>query len=107
MKKMNRKVLYSVGFLTLAIFLTGCASQEPIIFGEGATKAKGLFETALVYPISWLINFMYELTGNGGLAISLATILMNIIVAPLEIKSQVETKKQQEIQPMLTALQEK
>lgn len=107
MRKMNRKVLYGIGFLTLAVFLTGCASQEPIVFGEGATQANGLFETLLVYPISWLINFMYELTGNGGLAISLATILMNIVVAPLEIKSQVETKKQQDIQPMLTALQDK
>lgn len=104
MKKQHKKVLYGLGFLSLTVLLVAC-SADPIVIGE--TNPTGLFDTLLVYPISWLINFIFELTSNGGLAISIATIIINIIVSPLEIFSQVETKKQQDIQPKLQAIQEK
>lgn len=108
MKKRNRRMLYTFGFIGIALLLTSCGGSAPIVFGgPEATAPVGLYDLLLVYPISWLIDKLQLLTGNGGIAIAVATILINIIVAPLEIRSQVETKKQQEIQPQMQALQEK
>ena len=105
MKKQHKKFLYMIGFLSLTLFLTAC-SNDPIVIG-GETSPGGLFDIILVYPISWLITTLHNLTGNSGIAIALATILIYVIISPLEIKSQIETKKQQELQPQLKKLQEK
>lgn len=104
MKKQHKRILYGLGFFAILVVLVACSS-DPIIIGE--TKPEGLLDTLLVYPISWLINKVFELTANGGWAISLATIIINILISPLEIFSQVEQKKQQEVQPQIQALAEK
>jgi len=104
MKKQYKKIGYGIGFLALTFFFVAC-SRDPIIIGE--TAPNGLFEVLFVYPISWLIDTIFKLTNNGGIAITIATLVINILTAPVEIYSQVSMKKQQELQPQLKVLQEK
>lgn len=104
MKKTNKRILQVIVLMAFVVIFTGCSS-EPIVVGE--TAPQGLFDLLVVYPISWLIDTIFHYTGNGGVAIMLTTILISLIVSPLEIKSQVETRKQQEIQPLIEELGKK
>jgi|GEM_PF-3147921 len=72
----------------------------------GTTKPAGLLDY-IVYPIAMAIQVIMDATGNGAIGIIAATLVIVLLVSPLEIKSQVESKKQQIIQPQLTALAEK
>lgn len=93
-----------LGFLGLALILTACGNDPITVGGPSATTPVGLMDTLIVYPISWLITKVYEITGNAGLAIAAATLILYTLLSPLEIKSQIQTKKSQEIQPALKEL---
>ncbi len=55
----------------------------------------------------WLIRSIYELVENYGVAIILFTIVVKLLLLPLNIKSQKAMKKQQKIQPVIAELQKK
>ena len=57
--------------------------------------------------LGWIIKTIYELVNNYGLAIILFTIVVKLLLLPLNIKSQKAMKKQQKIQPILAELQAK
>ena len=54
-----------------------------------------------------VLRYSYEFTKNYGLAIILFTILIKIILIPLNVKQQKSMKATQEIQPLLLKIQEK
>lgn len=57
--------------------------------------------------MGWIIEQIYNLVSNYGLAIILFTVIIKLILLPLNIKSQKSMKKQQKIQPVLAELQQK
>lgn len=57
--------------------------------------------------MGWIIEQIYNLVSNYGLAIILFTIIIKLILLPLNIKSQKSMKKQQKIQPVIAELQQK
>lgn len=63
------------------------------------------------YPLEWLLKNMmellYKLIPNWGIAVILLTLLMRIIFFPLTKKSSQATKKMQELQPKIAELQAK
>lgn len=61
----------------------------------------------IVMALGWIIKTIYELVQNYGVAIILFTVVMKLLLLPLNIKSQKAMKKQQQIQPILTELQKK
>lgn len=61
----------------------------------------------IVMALGWIIKTIYELVGNYGLAIILFTIVVKLLLLPLNIKSQHAMKKQQKLQPILAELQKK
>lgn len=61
----------------------------------------------IVMALGWIIKTIYDLVQNYGVAIILFTIVMKLILLPLNIKSQKAMKKQQKIQPILVELQKK
>lgn len=61
----------------------------------------------LVRGLGFIINFIYGLVENYGLAIILFTIVVKLLLLPLNIRSQRAMKKQQRIQPALAELQKK
>ncbi len=66
-----------------------------------------IFEICITRPLGFLIRLIYNLVGNYGLAIILFTIIVKLILLPLQIKSQKAMKKQQKIQPIIQELQKK
>lgn len=65
-----------------------------------------LFELITV-PLGYIIETIYKLVQNYGLSIIIFTIIVKMILIPLNIKSQKAMKKQQKIQPILAELQKK
>lgn len=57
--------------------------------------------------MGYIIEFIYNLVQNYGIAIILFTLLIKMLLFPLNIKSQKAMKKQQKIQPILMDLQKK
>ena len=65
-----------------------------------------LFDIITV-PLGFIINMIYRLVQNYGVAIIIFTIIVKLILLPLNIKSQKAMRKQQKIQPILAELQKK
>lgn len=61
----------------------------------------------ITIPMGYIIELIYTLVKNYGLSIILFTVLIKLILLPLNIKSQKAMKKTQKIQPMLAELQKK
>ena len=66
-----------------------------------------LFSLVITTPLGYLIELIYKMVQNYGLAIILFTIIIKLILLPLTIKSQKSMKKQQKLQPVLAELQKK
>lgn len=66
-----------------------------------------MFDYLITRPMGWIIEQIYNLVSNYGLAIILFTIIIKLILLPLNVKSQKSMKKQQKIQPILAELQQK
>lgn len=66
-----------------------------------------LFELCITRPLGFIISTIYDIVQNYGLAIILFTIIVKLILLPLQIKSQKAMKKQQKIQPIIAELQKK
>ena len=61
----------------------------------------------IVMALGWIIKTIYDLVQNYGVAIILFTIVVKLLLLPLNIKSQKAMKKQQKIQPIMAELQKK
>lgn len=66
-----------------------------------------MFEYLITRPLGWIIEQIYSLVANYGLAIIIFTVLIKLILLPLNIKSQKSMRKTQKIQPILQELQKK
>ena len=66
-----------------------------------------MFEFFITRPLGFIINLIYGLVSNYGVAIILFTIIVKMILLPLNIRSQKAMKKQQKIQPIIAELQKK
>ena len=66
-----------------------------------------MFEYLITRPMGFIIEHIYNLVSNYGLAIIIFTILIKLILIPLNIHSQKAMKKQQKIQPIMAELQKK
>ena len=56
-------------------------------------------------PMLWMINWLYVLVGNYGIAIILMTLVLRILIWPLTRKSYVSTMLMQKMQPELQRVQ--
>ena len=66
-----------------------------------------MFEVCITRPLGWIIQLIYNLVSNYGLAIILFTIIVKLILLPLTIRSQRAMRKTQKIQPLLAEIQQK
>lgn len=66
-----------------------------------------MFEYLITRPMGWIIEQIYNLVANYGLAIILFTVIIKLILLPLNVRSQKAMKKQQKIQPIIAELQQK
>ena len=66
-----------------------------------------MFDYIITKPMGFIIEHIYQLVANYGLAIIIFTLIIKLILIPLNIRSQKAMKKQQKIQPVLQELQKK
>lgn len=62
---------------------------------------------ALVDFVVHILNAIYGVVGNYGIAIIIVTVLMRIIIFPLTLKQEKSMKKMRELQPELAKIKEK
>ncbi len=84
--------------------LSGCMEVDQDITNEST----GIWNVYFVYPLSWLITFAAEsMSENYGLSIVIVTILIRLVLLPLNIKQLKSSKAMQEVQPELKKVREK
>lgn len=66
-----------------------------------------MFEFIITRPLGFIIQFIYNIVQNYGWSIIIFTVLIKLLLMPLQIKSQKGMKKQQKIQPVVAELQKK
>ena len=66
-----------------------------------------LFEILITRPLGFIIRSIYNVVPNYGLSILIFTVIIKLILMPLQVKSQKAMKKQQKIQPIVAELQKK
>lgn len=66
-----------------------------------------MFEFFITRPMGFIIEHIYDLVANYGLAIIIFTVIIKLILIPLNVRSQKAMKKQQKIQPVIAELQQK
>lgn len=100
----RRKIWLLIGIILLIAFLSGCTQiNEPI-----TSDSTGIWNKYFVYPMSWLITYFADLFNNNfGLAIVVVTIIIRLVLVPLNVKQLKSSQAMQEIQPELKRIQEK
>ncbi|MDY0404122.1 YidC family membrane integrase SpoIIIJ [Virgibacillus sp. 179-BFC.A HS] len=101
---MRKKVLIGIALAGLVLFLSGCTSiNEPI-----TSESTGFWSKYFVYPLSLTITYFAKLLGNSyGLGIIVVTVIIRLILLPLNIKQLKSSVAMQQIQPELKKLQTK
>ena len=106
MKKRShlKRVLLAVSLLSLMLFLTACGNLNAPITSEST----GFWDHYVLYSFSrFILKLASLLGGSYGWAIVVFTIIVRIILLPLNHFSTKNMKKQSAIQPELQALQKK
>lgn len=66
-----------------------------------------MFEYLITRPMGFIVEHIYGLVANYGLAIIIFTVIIKLILIPLNVRSQKAMKKQQKVQPIIAELQKK
>lgn len=66
-----------------------------------------LFSLLIFRPMGWILHLLYSFIQNYGLALIAFTILIKLLILPLNIKSQKAMLKQQKLQPLMQEIQKK
>ncbi|GGF17326.1 membrane protein insertase MisCA [Halobacillus andaensis] len=94
-------LLAMTGVLT---FLSGCTE----INQEITEDSSGFWNEYIVYPLSQTLQFFADSTnGSYGLSIIIVTIIIRLVLLPLNVKQLKSSKAMQEIQPQLQELRQK
>lgn len=101
---MHKKFWLLVALIGFIALLSGCTQvNEPI-----TSDSEGIWNSFFVYPLSQVIIYFAGLfNGSYGLSIIIVTIIIRLILLPLNIKQLKSSKAMQEIQPELQELQKK
>ncbi|MDX8045465.1 YidC family membrane integrase SpoIIIJ [Gracilibacillus sp. S3-1-1] len=103
---MRKKLLILLSLVGVLVLLSGCTQIDQDITSE----SEGFWNSIFVYPLSWLLVHVAELFHaefGYGLSIVIVTLLIRLVLLPLNIKQIKSSKGMQEIQPKLQELREK
>lgn len=103
-----RKRAAAAALLLVVALLAGCAPRTMETIQTEDLLEGGFFQRYFVYPMSWALDtFANLLFGEYGLSILVVTIIVRLLVLPLNLKQYQSSKAMQKIQPELQALQKK
>ncbi|AIF45043.1 YidC family membrane integrase SpoIIIJ [Virgibacillus sp. SK37] len=101
---MRKKYLLLVALVGLLAVLSGCTQIDQPITAE----SEGFWNSYFVYPLSMVITYFAELfSENYGLAIVIVTVIVRLVLLPLNVKQLKSSQAMQDIQPELKELQKK
>ncbi|WP_188455400.1 YidC family membrane integrase SpoIIIJ [Virgibacillus oceani] len=101
---MRKKILLLATLVGLLALLSGCTDINTPI----DENTEGFWAEYFVYPMSMLITYFAELFGeNYGLAIVIVTVIIRLVLLPLNVKQLKSSKAMQDIQPELKEIQKK
>ncbi len=112
-KKTVKRVLTVVTLLALAVALAGCSAATGTGAGGAATKAVShtsgnWWDRYVVYYMSQFLLWLASFLGNNyGWTIVLFTVIVRLILLPLNAMSSKSMTKQQKLQPQMDALRKK
>ncbi len=107
-KKNWKLILLGLGMLTLALVVTGCASTNGSSVAPISHTSGNWWDRYIVYYISQFILWIASLVRDSyGWAIIIFTIIVRIILLPLNAISIKSMAKQQKVQPQMDALRKK
>lgn len=100
----NKKWLTVILLIGAVALLSGCTEiKEPI-----NAESTGFWNQYFVYPLSWVIMYFANLFNSSyGWAIIVVTVIIRLLLLPLNVKQLKSTQAMQEIQPELKELQAK
>ena len=117
MNHKTKKVYKLLGFVFILMVLTGCTSnvdENGVLLAERAinnstewSMSAGWFDFLFVIPISKTIIYISEHIGNIAVGVVLVTVLINLLILPIMIKSTTSSQKIQLIQPEIQDIQRK
>lgn len=99
--KKSKRLLLMLGLVSLVILLSACATTS-----EVTSESTGFWDRYVVYSFAQVIRWL-SLGGNRGVGIILFTLIIRVILSPLMNFQTKSMRKTQELQPKITALQEK
>lgn len=106
--KHRKRLLAVAALLIIAILLAGCTPNRMDTIQTEDLLEGGFFQRFFVFPMSWALDtFARLLFGEYGLSILVVTIIVRLLVLPLNLKQFKSSKAMQRIQPELQALQKK
>ncbi|MGG0668952.1 membrane protein insertase YidC [Sporosarcina koreensis] len=100
---MKKKAALLLMLTVLSVFLAGCSEFNQPIYDT----SEGFWNKYIVWPIVSLIVTFKDLLGTYGLGIIAVTIIIRLILLPLMIKQAQNSKRMQQMQPILAGLKEK
>ncbi|WP_181350764.1 YidC family membrane integrase SpoIIIJ [Thalassobacillus sp. CUG 92003] len=101
---MRNKILALLAMTGVLTLLSGCMQVNQDITEDST----GFWNEYVVYPLSQTIEFFANATGESyGLAIIIVTIIIRVLLLPLNVKQLKSSKAMQDIQPELKELREK
>ncbi|SFF65685.1 protein translocase subunit yidC [Halobacillus alkaliphilus] len=101
---MRNKIIALLAMAGVLTFLSGCTQVNQDITKDST----GFWNEYIVFPLSKTLLYFADLTnGSFGLAIVIVTIIIRVLLLPLNVKQLKSSKAMQEIQPELKELREK
>ncbi|WLV24702.1 YidC family membrane integrase SpoIIIJ [Aciduricibacillus chroicocephali] len=101
---MRKKLLITLALVGLVLVLSGCGNvQEPV-----TAQSSGWWDKYFVYQMSRVITYFAQLFhSNYGLSIVVVTVIIRLVLLPLNVKQLKSSRAMQEIQPKLKEVQAK
>lgn len=105
---MRKKILFIVVLIGFLALLTGCTDFDTPIDESMSEDKPGFWNSWFVWPMSQFITFFADLfNGSYGLAIIIVTLIVRLILLPLNVKQIKSSKGMQDIQPLIKEINEK
>lgn len=107
-KRNVKRLLAVLAVISIAVVLTGCASQSTMHQPPVSHTSGNWWDRWIVYYMSAFLLWLAKIMGNSyGWAIIIFTVIVRVILFPLNAMSIRSTTKMQSIQPQIDALRKK
>ncbi len=113
----SKKYLKLAILMLVLVALTGCTrniDSNGVLIADRAINSttpwnmsNGIFDFILVIPLAKLILMITDIFGNVAAGVVAVTVIVNIIILPVMIKSTVSTQRMQMVQPDVLKIQNK